>query len=420
MEVEITGTSTSYATVNKGVRLIDAIKYIAKSSGNAEVSFPMAEQGGKLYDQFLLNGNLLRNITDKPFYMMFKDIVEWFPELHLDYEIQADGIIFIGNYENFYTDNEMIVIGENPRDGVVFDDFERNFNEEFGINLFEFKYSNYQSQKENDVANTYDGVHGETQYKLYNKNVEGIKEIEVKFIRDPFLLEENRKKAFGKQENTATQDDDKIFIVDVYPSNRITTNAIPFTETAFIQHSYDTVTGLLTLRNDSSFRFDLLGVVVGGGFAITSVPAQPNSGIYLINEIGSNYIILHPFGSTSPTVGNNGERYTRFTYQVPVSNIAGMNWTNEDFTLIENIANPNNFGNLRFSIGRNIQNYENYLATANIYWNELSIRNNYYKNNPEAYTVYNGFSIKEGRNINPIKPLLFPLLIVYCWSCGVL
>lgn len=405
MDVEITGTKTSYASVNKGVRLIDAIRYNVKSAGNAIVYFPMAEQGGYLYNQFILNGNLLRNITEKPFYLMFKDINEWFPELNLDYEIQADGVIFIGQYQDYYSEIEMGVITQ-----TTYDDFEKNFNDEFAINLFEYKYSNYQSQKENDVANTYDVVHGETQLKLFNKNVSGKADIEVKFIRDPFTLEENRIKAFRKDDNSATQDDDKIFIVDVYPSNLINTSAIPFTETDFLQHYFDTATGYLTLRNNGSFRFDILGIQVGGGFAITTTPAQLNSGIYTVIEVSTNYIVLQPFGSTNPTTGNNGERYTRFTYQVPVSSIAGMNWTNEEFSIIENIANPDNFGNLRFSVRRNIERYNSYLATCNKFHESLPARNVFYKNNPEAFTVLNGVALKEGEHILPDNPILSPMM----------
>lgn len=401
--LEISASSIDYPSVNNAVRLIDAIRYNVKSAGNSIVYFPMAEQGGYLYNQFIFNGNLLRNLTEKPFYLMFKDIVEWFPELNLDYEIQADGVIFIGGYDDFYPDYQMAEI-----DNVVFDDYSKSNNEEFKINIFNYGYESYQSQKENDVANTYDGVHAETQLKLFNKSVNNKKEIKVKFIRDPFFLEENRIKAFRKQENSATQDDDKIFILDVYPSSSINSSAIFFTETDLLQHSFDTVTGLLTLRNTGNFRFDILGIQVGGGFAITTTSPQLNSGIYTVVEVSSNYLVLQPFGSTTPTTANNGERYTRFTYQVPVSSIAGVNWTNQEFSLIENIANPNEFSNLRFSVGRNLEKYHPYLATSNLYHSQLPARNVFYKNNPEAFTVLNGIPLKEGEHTVPLNPILSP------------
>lgn len=408
MTVEITATSTSYNTVNEGVRLIDAIRYNIKSSAKTNVSFPMAEEGGLLYNQFLFNGNLLRNLIDKPFYLTFKDITEWFPELHLDYEIQRDGTIYIGSYANYYPSTEMAVIGENPMDGDVFDDFEKPFNEEFQINIFEYKNKNYQSQREGIVANTYDGISGEAQYKLLRGNVNAKKEVEVEFIRDSFLLEENRISGFRREENSASRDDDKIFIVDVYPKELLSSD-LSYTENDFLQHSFDPESGNLTLRNTGTFRFDFLGMSIGSIFII--IPNQLNAGSYNVVSFTANSIVLDPV-SASPSIDNNGERFTGFTYTVSLSTITGVSWTNEQFNEINNIANPESFANMRFSVGRNIRRaYESYLATANLYNKNTPIRNIFYKNNPDAYTVLNGNAVLEGSSFVPANPILSPFLV---------
>lgn len=417
MSVKITGTSTSYSSVNEGIRLLDAVKYNVKSAGRSELDFTIAQQYGKLYDNYLFSGNTLRNIIDKPFYMTFKQIREWFGELNLDYEIENTGVISIGNDKDFYPDVEIGILDNTPQnitDKTTYTDFIRRFNEEFTINLFEYKYKNYQSQKENDVANTYDAVHGELQLKLFNQNVNNKKEVNIEFIRDPFLFEDARVKALSTKNNTATQDDDKIFILDVYPSSRITVQNITFNESDTLMHNYDDATGRLTLSNQGNFSFALLGILVGYKFRITSVPnPQFNQGLWTVQEVSSTFIVMTPAdGTTTHSSANNGERYTNFEYYIRVQDIAGMTWTNEDFQSIENIANPQDFGNLRFSQMRNIrENYESYLATCNIYHEDVAIRNNFYKNNPEATTTLNGITLTEGEDFIPRNPILTPYLV---------
>jgi hypothetical protein len=66
---------------------------------------------------------------------------------------------------------------------------------------------------------------------------------------------------------------------------------------------------------------------------------------------------------------------------------------------------------LRYSVARNIYNYWwSYLATANLFWKEVTIKNNWYKNNGECTTTYNGITIKEKDDILPSNPILTPYL----------
>lgn len=405
-KIEIGATLRSYPTVNDGLRLIDVVKQVAKSAGLADVSFPRAEQGGYLYDQFIFDGNLLRNLEDKPFNITWKYITEWFPEQNIDYEIQSDGSIFIGNDEDFYRNSEMYVCDKMADIGL-----KDNFNPEFGLNLFELNFQNYQSQKENDTANTFDGVHGESQWKTPNINVTGTKEVKVNASRDPFSLEAVRVKAFKTPPSTATQDDDKKFMVDVFPKNRISETEFMFTETDLLKQEFNDETQLLTLTNSGTFNWILLGIKVGYRFRILANPTPFNSGLWNVEEVGYNYIVLSIVGNNNPSSLNNAERYTTFQYFISTSDIDGIGWTNEDFTQIEGILNAQNFGNLRFTVGRNIKNWEHHLATANLYHSEKPFINTLYKNNPNLITTLYGVTLKEGADFIPKNPLLSTKLV---------
>lgn len=413
-KLSITASSINYPTVNKVVRLIDFIKQVCKSAGLTTVSFPEAEQGGYLYNQFIVNGNLLRNIIDKPFYATFKEITEWFNELHLDYEIQNDGSIFIGTDTDFYANREIFVTEK-----IVFDTFKRNFNPEFAINLFEYGYDSYQSQKENDTANTYDVVHGELQDKSPNMNDKDTLEAKSPFIRDPFSLENVRVKAFKKDENSATQDDDKKYIIDIYPSSRITYQEIKNTKTDFLQQSWNQENGTMTLRNTGNFNWVLLGIKVGYYFRIASVPPQINQGFFQVTEVASNYIVMTSIGNNTHDEANNGERYTTFQYFIPVSAIAGITWTNQDFTLITGVQNPDTYGNLRFSKTRNIINrWQRHLATSILgILSNKPYFNIFYKNNPELQTTIYGVTVKENQDFVPTGALINEWLYTVSFQC---
>jgi len=407
MKIEITGTKVSYATVNDGLRLIDVVKQVAKSAGLANVSFPRAEYGGYLYDQFIFDGNLLRSLDGKPFNITWKYINDWFPEQHFDYEIQNDGTIFIGNDEDFIANREIYACEK-----MVFEGYSDNFNPEFGINLFEFKYDNYQSQKENDTANTYDGVHGEAQWKSPNQNVSSTKEVKVNLIRDPFSFEAVRVKSFRTSDNTATQDDDKKYLLDVFPKSKITQNEFAFSETDLLMHSFDDDTQLLTLTNTGSFNWILLGIKVGYTILITTNPTQINQGYWTVTEVASNYVVLVHNGPDQHSSDDNGSRYTNFQYFIKTADIDGIAWTNQDFAQITGILNPESYANLRFTPTRlTLQNWGHHLATINLYQSNKPYINTLYKNNPDLITTIYGVTVKEGENFVPKNPLLSPKIV---------
>ena len=45
------------------------------------------------------------------------------------------------------------------------------FNPKYSVNEFNYKYKNYQSQKENEEVNSSDTIHGESRFTLFNKAI---------------------------------------------------------------------------------------------------------------------------------------------------------------------------------------------------------------------------------------------------------
>ena len=66
---------------------------------------------------------------------------------------------------------------------------------------------------------------------------------------------------------------------------------------------------------------------------------------------------------------------------------------------------------MRYTVGRNIRNFWwSYLSTVNLYWKTVSIKNNWYKNNGECTTVYEGITVKEKSDITPNNPIVTPMM----------
>lgn len=397
-EMTITATSTGYSTVVPSVSLYDACEYNVAAVSQLPIDFKLAENGQGLGNQRLLNGNMLRGINNRPFYFSMKYIDEWLPEIYGDYEVKEDSVFF-GIYKDFYSTVECGVF-----DTVKFEDYEKRFNKKLAINQFNYKYNKFQSQKENEVDNTYDVVHGESEWLVPNIFVENKKEVSVGFVRDSFLISETQKKALTISQDETTQDDDTIFIIDTNPS------AFDFTfvETDFLQHTFLDDTGNLRLNNTGNFNFSLLGLSIGGVFDIDA--DDKNAGTYEITEINGNYIVLKPKSTiVSITVissSGDGERITGFTYRVSKETAPFFSRGTQGFTATDNISTSNDYANLRFSIKRNIINYySQYLASCSL-WTKKAIKNTFYKNNPEALLTYQGVTTIEGANFNVSDPIV--------------
>lgn len=404
METTIISSEIGYNTVIPVVRLYDAMKYCAKSASGNEIEAPRWNKYGEFNDQFITTTSLMRNLLDKPFNLSNKRIIEdYCPEVNADFEIKKNGTVFYGLYEDYYRNEEIMYLDQKP-----FTDYEININPRHYCNTFKYAYDNYQSQKESEIEGTFDVVHGETERLFPTKSTQNTKEVKVGFDRDVFLIEERRKKAYNLDATASTQDDDNVMLIDGMPL----TSPVTYTEQAYLQHIAVTPY-ILALRNLGDFNWALLGIDVGSNFSITSPHNFDN---YTVSMVGTNEIQIIKQGGGA--VSHEGI-VTRFSYTINPANVRLINRTNEGFSLIDGISDPENFGNLRFTVARNIKNYYNHFLASNcIYSPDKPITTRLYKNNPDLETVYEGDYTLEGGDIVPTNPILSARIIKTTFVCS--
>lgn len=395
-DVKVSLSSVSYNSVSKSLKLYDVMSQVIKSISGLNINSDRFID----YPDRLVNGNLLRGITDKPFYVSLEDLEKSITEFKGDYEIGSDGKIFFGIDEDFYTNNEC---GFFPN--TQFSEMNKTYNPKHTVNEFHFMYKKFQSQKENEIVNSNDTIHGESKYSFFAKKVENKKVVEIEWIRDAFLLEEARRKALEITENTSYQNDDDLFVID----SIVTENDISFLESSLLEHTKDVVNNRLNLRSDGSVNFTALGIIVGSFFSIKT--PDLNAGDYTVFAVSDSELQLIKTSSGAISTGANGVRQTSYFYTIEKETIPFTNYTNQGFTNIQNLNSGNNYSNLRRSVRRNINTYWNsYLAACNLYWKDKALQNTWYKNNPLCETTYNGDTVIEGIEINPNNPILTPVL----------
>lgn len=398
MKVEISANSTSYNSVVPSVSLYDAMKQVIKSISGLDIVAPRFKIGGDLYGNRLMNGNALRNIPNKPFNISLEDIENSLGEMKCDYEITPDGKVFFGGETDFYTSNE---IGFFPN--TQFSEMSKTFNPLYSVNEFYFNYKKYQALKENTLAGTADTIHGESRYVFHNKKVENKKVVDVEWCRDILIIEELRKIGLKIEENTSTQEDDDVFILDCIAT---TTDQL-FTESFELRHNYENEK--LVLRNDGTFNFVVLGIYAGSAFEILA--PDKNTAKYTVFASSPNELILTRVSAGSNSSVFDGIRTTKISYTIDDAVINFTNRTNQGFDTISNLNAGDKASNLRYSIGRNIRNFWwSYLSTVNLYWKGETIKNNFYKNNGECTTVYDGITVKEKEDIKPNNPIVTPMM----------
>lgn len=398
-KTKITATSTFINSVTKGVRLRDAHSKVVESI-NSDYNVSQPRFDDEWFDNVVFSGNMLRGIDR--FTLKWKDIVGALSEFHSDYEINENEL-FIGKYDDFYKNTEIGAFLIKPNA-----DFLTTYNERYAINEFNFKYKSYNQDR--DDQNTIDALHTETQYLLPNKLVENTKSVECDFVRDPFLIESTRRKAFS-EDTASVQEDDEVFILDIVPLAPNSTSGF----TALLNHQWNTDNGQLKLLNDGSFSWLLLGFGLGDSFSITqfnSSSISANQGNYTVSAIERTLITLDI--SDTNLNPQNGEFVTSVIY--PLTNVAYTNRTNEGFDSIEGLVEGEDYSNLIYTPKRNIiNNYGSYLATSTQYKKD-TIKNTYYKNwtGDVVLTSFEGDSVNETGNVDQNElsdPILTPKVI---------
>lgn len=392
----ITAESTAYNSIVPVFRLIDIMKQVLKSISGSKVLSKRYDFAGELYDNVFFNGNLMRFESDKPFYVSLKDIEDFIWGEHKgDSEIQEDGTVFFGIEKDFYTNIECGFF-----DDTQFEDMVKNTNQKYALNEFKFKYGKYQSLKENTEPNSESTIHGESIWTFFNKRAPNKLEVNIEPVRDTILIDTQQRLATKISKDTATQDDDTTFVLDVVE----TTDDFSFTESTTLQHTF--TDPYLTLRSNGEVNFLTLGIKPYTTFIIET--PNVNAGTFLVESVTTTEIVLS--GGTWNSV-NDGVKLTKYTYEIRKETIPLTNRTDEGFTAISNLISPELYSNLRYSIKRNILNYWNStLATVNLFWKDKPIRSTYYKNNGKCNTTYAGLTVIESDPFIPTDPIVSPYI----------
>jgi hypothetical protein len=374
MNVDITATSTSISSTIDAVRYIDLIKQNYKGIGANSVIAPKFDVGGQFYNNFCFNGKLIRQLTNEPFYLQLDETTESLQEFCADSQVLPTSN-FIGQYTDYYANVDLGGFIMNPDK-----DFKITKNDNYLINQFTFGYKKY--QKDNDESNTLDAIHTDSEWFVPNNKSSDEKKITLPFARDHYLAEYLRRRAVNN--TSADIDDDTIFIFDVIelaPNSRESFTAV-------LKFEKDDTANTFKLLANDSFSWNLLGFQVGNTIKVDGIN-------YLVNEITSTLLTLNY------TTSGNSQGEQVFTIDYPLTNVQYTIRTSEGLTFSENLLNSDVYGNLRYSIKRNIANWFPYLATAGKFILNKTIDNSYFKSNGNCTTQFTGElePIKENESI---------------------
>lgn len=397
MNMSISAESTGYNSITKGVRVYDVANQVVKSYSGLPIKAVDYAPNGIHYDNFLMNGNLLRLKTDKPFNVSLDDLSKSLTETHTDYEVNSE-VEFI-NEKGFYRNEEIWFF-----DQVQFASMNDTYNPEFTINKMSFKYKNYQALKENEKPNSGNTIHGEADFIFKNSMVENKKEVEVVWIRDSFLIDEAREKSIQISKDTSYQNDENIFALHCIKNE----SDMSFNEASNLYHEWSESLNKLILRSDETLNFLVIGISAGTPFVIGG--SDKNAGTYTVHSVVEREIQLTWISGATMTTSNNGQRNTIYTYTIFKENIPYISRSNED-VLTDNLKSPETFANVLYSLKNNVVNYYNeYMATCNLYHKDQEITINPYHHNGECTITYKGKTTKENAPIVPTNPILSPKL----------
>ena len=393
--LNISLTSTAIDTIVKAVRYIDVLKHAYKSVGGQDVICPNWDVSGEHYNNFATNGYLLGQVTDKPFNNTLKDLLKIPMERNGGYQINRNGEIEILHFNEFYQDEEIASFIEIPqlRD-------ESSSDPNCAILQFEYNYKNSSKDRETNSEGSIDDVHGQSQWLMPSKKIEKENKWEFDHIRSAFLIEQQRRRLFNRESTTSLSEDTKLFLIK---GNQIAPNRTSgFTASITMQVQTTPFPALKLLS--PAVPWTLIGI---NTFSTITITAGENQGSYSVNAIEPNVLTLTGaiFGTPSaPTFSGT----STITIEYTLTGVQFINETFEPFTLIEGIANPLNYGNLRYSIGRNLKDFYSLLGSFTRYLTG-EIKNTLFDVNGNLATRLTGESEiladSEPINIETIKAL---------------
>jgi hypothetical protein len=330
--VEITGTSIAIGSVVKGIRLRDFIKHKIESVGgvynDTVFNTPLYE------NNFVMNGRMIGGLDDLPFHATFKNSLETFcDEAFADFEI-IDDDINIKPVKDFYLNSE-----SESLDIATEHLYSLKPNSDLSLNTIEIGFKKSSADRTGNNRNTTDAVHTNMQLRYDTERADAIKKIEFDHIRCDFLLEEQRRKAnVVEEKTTALENDENLFAVDCVPMTPNFTN----TFTRFLRGQVEVPSQIMTILSDGTFKWTNLGMVVGQTIQEGGTSLQ----ITQITDFQLKALRLNnPFAQTSTFEFNATITYV-------IQGVPYLKRTNEGFSVINGIENPQTYGNLNFSLKR--------------------------------------------------------------------
>lgn len=374
-KITINAQSKNYYSVNEAVFYENLVANAVKKIANIQNT----QWNVNYYNATMaFNGNLLRNILDKGFEIKWSDIAKQLDERNLGayYNEDTDTLV-IDHRNNILGTNLIGTYGDLAKKDFYFVTEDENFI----VNKFNYKYNKFQALKENNVNGNNASVHGESEWYINNKTFEGTIDVDLPFARDSFIIEDIRQKAIQYKEDTATNEDSTIVLMESMPNDDGTSQRISVKESITVACSYNSDNNIQSFLNDGSFNWYLIGIRSGVGIEI-------NGEYYFVEESTPTLLKTTPaFGS--PTYNGN--------YTLDFEYVLNTNYLGKT---------ENGLYNQDFSVRQNIQYWRNTLDTANFY-SKTDIINTIYKENKEA--VING--LLETQPIDYLNALHTPRII---------
>jgi hypothetical protein len=183
---------------------------------------------------------------------------------------------------------------------------------------------------------------------------------------------------------TSTEEDDKVMIVEIVP---LAPSSSAEWSARLLMRIIDGKLEILNRdsegeNNDTVINWNVLGFSVGSSFEITN---GENVGNYTVDTITQSVLTLTPIAFT-PTFNGDALITVKYFY----TGVLWTNRTNEGFAQIENL-NTQRFGNLAYSIKRNLLRFGEYMKSCLLY-SRKDIPNAYFKSNGECATRLSGES----------------------------
>lgn len=369
-KITINATSTNYYSLTDSIKYTELVGNAVKKIANIQNT----QWNVNYYNNtYAFNGNLLRNITNKGFEVKWQDIAKQLNERNLGaYYNEATDTLVIDHRNNILGNNLIGSYGDLAKKDFYFVTEDENFI----VNKFSYKYSKFQAQKENNVNGNNASVHGESEWYINNKTFEGSIDVDLPFIRDSFMIEDIRQKALEYKEDTATNEDSTVILVETR------SNWLNFSVTETIKVNAAFENGHQIFINDGSFSWLRLGIDTRQDVYINGVE------YYVSNTITYNTLTVSAFPPPPPL---NGNMTITIRYTILADRVAVLS---------------NGLLNQSFSVRQNIQYWRNTLDVANFYA-KTDIINTIYKENKDA--VING--LQETHPIDYLNALHTPRLI---------